>query len=82
MDFEVVASHFGGKRLNSPNDLVFDRNGHLWFTDPAYGWDYLPKYANEMKKADRCEGKCTPYRGVYRIKNGDKPTETDMMADL
>jgi len=33
----VIADQFEGKRLNSPNDLVFDRHGRLWFTDPRYG---------------------------------------------
>ena len=33
----VLASQFEGKRLNSPNDLVLDRQGWLWFTDPRYG---------------------------------------------
>ena len=33
----VIADRFGGKRLNSPNDLAFDAQGRLWFTDPRYG---------------------------------------------
>jgi gluconolactonase len=33
----VLASSFDGKRLNSPNDLVLDRQGGVWFTDPRYG---------------------------------------------
>lgn len=33
----VLADRFEGKRLNSPNDLVFDAQGRLWFTDPRYG---------------------------------------------
>lgn len=33
----VVAQEFEGKRLNSPNDLAFDAQGRLWFTDPRYG---------------------------------------------
>ena len=33
----VVAEDFEGKRLNSPNDLAFDAQGRLWFTDPRYG---------------------------------------------
>jgi gluconolactonase len=33
----VIADRFEGKRLNSPNDLAFDRQGRLWFTDPRYG---------------------------------------------
>lgn len=33
----VVADSYEGKRLNSPNDLAFDSQGRLWFTDPRYG---------------------------------------------
>ncbi len=33
----VIADRFEGKRLNSPNDLAFDKQGRLWFTDPRYG---------------------------------------------
>jgi gluconolactonase len=33
----VLISQFEGKRLNSPNDLVLDRAGRIWFTDPRYG---------------------------------------------
>ena len=34
---EVVVSHYQGRRLNSPNDIVVKRDGSLWFTDPPYG---------------------------------------------
>lgn len=33
----VVASRYEGDRLNAPNDLAFDGEGRLWFTDPYYG---------------------------------------------
>lgn len=33
----VVIDKFEGKKLNSPNDLVFRKNGDLYFTDPPYG---------------------------------------------
>ncbi|MGM9485296.1 SMP-30/gluconolactonase/LRE family protein [Roseateles sp. NT4] len=33
----VLASHFGGQRLNSPNDVVVKSDGTVWFTDPPYG---------------------------------------------
>ena len=33
----VIADRFEGKCLNSPNDLAFDAQGRLWFTDPRYG---------------------------------------------
>jgi sugar lactone lactonase YvrE len=32
-----LASHYNGKRLNSPNDLCFDKQGRIYFTDPRYG---------------------------------------------
>lgn len=33
----VVADGYGGKRLNSPNDVVVKSDGSIWFTDPTYG---------------------------------------------
>jgi gluconolactonase len=33
----VLASHYNGKPLNSPNDLCFDNEGRIYFTDPRYG---------------------------------------------
>ncbi|MBV8929778.1 MAG: SMP-30/gluconolactonase/LRE family protein, partial [Mycobacteriaceae bacterium] len=35
----VLASHFEGKRLNSPNDVVVKSDGSVWFSDPSYGID-------------------------------------------
>ena len=32
----VLAERYGGKRLNSPNDLAIDRRGRIYFTDPRY----------------------------------------------
>lgn len=55
----VLAAHYQGKRLNSPNDLVFKSDGSLYFTDPPYG---LPmNYKDEQKEL--------PFQGVYRIAN-------------
>jgi gluconolactonase len=36
----VLADSFEGRRLNSPNDLVVDSLGRIWFTDPRYGDDH------------------------------------------
>lgn len=36
-DVETVATAFGDERLNAPNDLVFDGEDNLYFTDPGYG---------------------------------------------
>jgi gluconolactonase len=33
----VLADRYQGKRLNSPNDIVCQRDGTIWFTDPAFG---------------------------------------------
>lgn len=33
----TLASHYRGKRLNSPNDVVVKSDGSIWFTDPHYG---------------------------------------------
>jgi gluconolactonase len=42
----VLASHYQGKRLNSPNDIVCGRDGAIWFTDPPFGiqgwWEGKP----------------------------------------
>ncbi len=35
----VLADRFGGKRLNSPNDVVVKSDNSIWFTDPTYGID-------------------------------------------
>lgn len=38
----VLASHYGGKALNSPNDIVVASDGTIYFTDPTYGrMDYV-----------------------------------------
>jgi gluconolactonase len=54
----VLADHFGGKRLNSPNDVVVKSDGSIWFTDPPFG--ILGYY--EGHKADQELG-----ANVYRI---------------
>ncbi len=33
----VLVDRFEGKRLNSPNDVIADSQGNIWFTDPSYG---------------------------------------------
>jgi gluconolactonase len=50
----VLAERFDGKRLNSPNDIVCQRNGAIWFTDPSFGiaghWEGAPA-AQELPHA-------------------------------
>ncbi|MFO1122549.1 MAG: SMP-30/gluconolactonase/LRE family protein [Hyphomicrobiales bacterium] len=35
--YEAIVTHWNGKRLNSPNDVVVKSDGTIWFTDPPYG---------------------------------------------
>jgi gluconolactonase len=54
----VLADGYQGKKLNSPNDVVYNRDGDLYFTDPPYG---LPtqKDTDPLKELT--------FSGVYRI---------------
>lgn len=56
----VLADKFNGKRLNSPNDLVYRSDGALFFTDPPFG---LPKFADDSRREQ-------PHFGVYSVKDG------------
>jgi dipeptidyl aminopeptidase/acylaminoacyl peptidase len=54
----IIADRFEGKRFNAPNDLVFDRHGRLYFTDPCYGRkpkDGIDKFAVYRIDADKGE---------------------------
>lgn len=61
---KTLADSYQGKRLNSPNDLVFKSNGDLYFTDPPFG---LPKTFDDPKKE-------LPFQGVYRLSRDGKLT--------
>jgi gluconolactonase len=56
-DTTVLADSFAGKRLNSPNDLVFASDGTLYFTDPPFGL------------ADLSDGELG-FSGVFRVRAG------------
>jgi gluconolactonase len=58
----VLATHYDGKELNSPNDIVVDRNGAIYFTDPTFGRMEYYGLPREPELA---------FRGVYRIDPGD-----------
>ena len=57
----VMADKWQGKRLNSPNDLVYRSDGALFFTDPPFG---LPKFHSDPRRE-------TPHFGVYSVKNAE-----------
>ncbi|HEY8575809.1 MAG TPA: SMP-30/gluconolactonase/LRE family protein [Devosia sp.] len=54
----TLVDSYGGKRLNSPNDVVVKSDGTIWFTDPPYG--ILSDY--EGYKADQEQEGCFVYR--------------------
>lgn len=53
-EYETLVGEYEGKRFNSPNDLVFNAKGQLFFTDPPYGMDPW-----DEKELD--------FQGVYRL---------------
>lgn len=57
VDYEVLADNYQGKKFNSPNDLVIDRNNAIYFTDPVYG---LPEEEKDSTRE-------LNYEGIYRI---------------
>jgi gluconolactonase len=56
----VVVDKFEGKKLNSPNDLIYRSDGTLFFTDPNFG---LPKFGDDPRKE-------LPHTGVYSLYKG------------
>ncbi len=54
-DYSPIVTGYKEKRLNSPNDGVFDKMGNLYFTDPPYG---LPERLNDTEKE-------LDFQGVY-----------------
>jgi gluconolactonase len=59
-DTTVLADTYEGKRLNSPNDLVFRSDGTLFFTDPPFG---LPETFDDPDKE-------LDFSGVFRARDG------------
>ena len=55
--FETIVNKFQGKRFNSPNDMVFTKNGDLIFTDPPYG----------LKNRNSDKLKELKINGVYKL---------------
>jgi gluconolactonase len=72
---ELLAFHYGGKYLNSPNDIVVRRSdGAIYFTDPDYGrWN---DWIGQERSRD------LGFRGVYRTAAGDPLSgEAELMVD-
>jgi gluconolactonase len=67
---EVIASHYGDKELNAPNDVVVKSDGAIYFSDPTYG--RMPGFGIERDQE-------LDFQGVYRIPPGGG--DTQLLAD-
>jgi len=63
--YEVVVDNYGGKKLNSPNDAVYNDAGDLFFTDPPYGLE--GNIDDPLKEIS--------FQGVYRVRSGSSTAE-------
>jgi gluconolactonase len=69
LQVETLFERFDGKRLNSPNDIIFAKDGSFYFTDPPYG----------LKGLDKDPAKELPYNAVFHYKDGKlTPIITDL----
>ena len=68
-EIKVLVSHFEGKELNSPNDIIVSTKGGIYFTDPTFG---RMEYYGVLRE---CE---LEVRGVYMI---DNEGELTLLAD-
>ncbi|HKT14062.1 MAG TPA: SMP-30/gluconolactonase/LRE family protein [Allosphingosinicella sp.] len=65
----ILASHWNGRELNSPNDVVVSHRGTIYFTDPTYG--RIPVFGIEREQA-------LPFQGVFSISpDGEMFLEAD-----
>jgi gluconolactonase len=69
-DTSVLADRYDGRRLNSPNDLVYRSDGTLFFTDPPFG---LPGMFEDPDKE-------LPFSGVFRVRDGVVALVTDELS--
>lgn len=59
-EYTALADKYRGKKLNSPNDVIFDKAGNMYFTDPPYG----------LKDQDQSGDKELNFNGVYKMDTG------------
>ena len=70
---EVVAFHYDGTYLNSPNDVVVKSDGSVWFTDSNYGrWKHVVGVERPFELG---------FQGVYRVPPGGGPVELVVARD-
>jgi gluconolactonase len=78
----TLADRYHGKRLTAPNDLCFDRQGRVYFTDPCYGTrpkDGQEKYAVYRIEAE--DGEPVPNKLTRVIDDVDTPNGIALAPD-
>jgi gluconolactonase len=68
----VLASHYEGRELNSPNDVIVGSDNAIWFTDPWYG--RMPGFGVERPRE-------LGWQGVFRIPPGQVGGEPQLVVD-
>ncbi len=68
---EVLCTHFEGKELNSPNDIIVRSDGSIYFTDPTYG--RMPHFGVERPTQ-------LGFQGVYMLPPGHRPGDEPILA--
>lgn len=69
---DVLATHFEGRELNSPNDVCVRSDGSIYFSDPWYG--RMPVYGVERPRE-------LGWQGVFRIRPGQVGGDPQLLVD-
>lgn len=69
---ETIATHYRGKELNSPNDVITRSDGTIYFSDPSFG--RMPGFGLEREQDHA-------FQGVYRIAPGGGDPELVVPED-
>jgi len=69
---QTLATHFRGRELNSPNDVITRSDGSIYFSDPTYG--RVPVFGVEREVE-------LGFQGVYRIAPGGGDPELVVPED-
>jgi dipeptidyl aminopeptidase/acylaminoacyl peptidase/sugar lactone lactonase YvrE len=78
----ILADHYRGKRLTAPNDLCFDSQGRIYFTDPCYGRkpaDGQERYA--VYRIEAANGEPIPNQVTRVIDDVDTPNGVAISSD-
>jgi gluconolactonase len=68
--FTPIATHYQGKQLNSPNDIICAPEGSIYFTDPPYGRVEFYGVKREQELS---------FQGIYRV--GSSPENPLLLVD-